>query len=324
MRKALLALLLLLMLPLGGCHRDPISPLATVGDTSALPAPVVDALPKEDRHSTLWFRFGQEPFLAAERREISVSPAESYPLALVQGLLQGPGAASTELGGIFPQGTKVLSVHQAERLMFVTLSRHIMDGYADEPEHWQNQPAWAIEVPLRRKLAMQSIAATLTENCEVDTVVILVEQSGNVTDSLRLRSSYYNLDGDTSLAAPLHRDEALLLTPARTAEVILECWQQSDWTRLYRYVARTDPFTGISRPEEAAFVQLMTDGPHLLRAHAEGGSLADGHTAVFTVRGTWLKDGAEQPFDGMVLKIVQEKGLWRVGLSQLTGREALP
>lgn len=325
MRKAVLALILLLLLPLSSCSRDPLAPMATSSETENLPAPAVDALPQEAQLATLWFRFGQEPFLVAEARQVPVSPTESYPMALLQALLQGPGAASTELNGLFPQGTKVLSVHQSDRLMFVTLSRHIMNGYADEPQNWREQPAWTMEVPLRRKLAMQSIAATLTENCEVDMVVILVEQSNTVTDSLRLRNSYYTLDGDTTLAEPLRRDEALLLTPARTAEVILECWQQSDWTRLYRYVARTDPATGMQKPEEAAFVQMMTERAHLLRADVKGGSFsADAHTAVFTISGAWMNDGAEQIFDGMVFKLVQDKSLWRVGLSQLTGREALP
>ena len=31
----------------------------------------------------------------------------------------------------------------------------------------------------------------------------------------------------------------------------------------------------------------------------------------------------EQPFAGMVLRLIREKGVWRVALSQLTGREAL-
>lgn len=322
MRKLLPLLLCCLLLT--GCVRDPIAPMVSdaAGD---VPAPAVAGLPAVSNTATLWFRYGEEAFLAPERRELLSSPQESYALRLLQALLEGPGAATAELGGLFPQGTQALSVTQSGRVMFVTLSRHIMNGYADEPANWRDNPEWATEVPLRRKLAMQSIAATLTENCEVDTVVILVEQGREATDSLRLRQGYYTLDNDTALADPLKRDEALLLTPIRMAEIILECWQTRDFTRLYRYVARTDPATAQPRPEEAAFVAAMNELPHLLWAVAEGGSVsADGQASVFTVGGAWLDAGVERPFDGMVLHLIREKGLWRVGLSELTGREALP
>lgn len=323
MRRALLMLLLLCALLMTACSRDPVSNMAAGQPVADLPSPVESALPQEERLAMLWFRFGSEPLLASEAREIAASPDDA--LMLLQTLLAGPGAASAELANPFPQGTRVLSVSQSGRIMFVTLSRHIMNGYADEPDNWQNDPWWAAEVPLRRQLAMQSIAATVTENCDADAVVILVEQAGEVTDSLRLRQHYYTLDGDMTLAAPLTRDESLLLTPARTAQVILQVWQESNWARLYLYTARTDPATGALRPDEDGFAQQMAQEKRLVRWHCEGGSIsADGRTAVFTVSGAWLQDGAEQSFTGLPLKLTLEKGVWRIGLSQLAGREVLP
>lgn len=322
MRK--LSLLLLCCLLLTGCTRDPLSSMASEA-TGAIPEPVVADLPASQQRATLWFRFGEEPFLAAETREIEFTQTESYAMALLRALMEGPSAAATELGGLFPQGTQVVSVTQSDRVMFVTLSRHIMNGFADEPSNWRDQPVWAEEVPLRRTLAMQSIAATLTENCAVDSVVILVEQTRAVTDSLRLRQDYFTLDGDTSLADPLLRDESLLLTPARTAEVILQCWQEGNDQRLYRYVARTVPEGTAAFPDEAAFAEAMSALPHLLWAKPEGGSVsADGRSAVFTLQGAWLDQGTERPFQGMVLRLTREKGLWRISLNELTGREALP
>ncbi len=323
MRKFLLPMLLLLCLTLGGCSSDPLAPMVTTPAADELPAPAVDNRPQKDNTAILWFRFGDEPLLTAETREIAYSPSDGYALTLLQALLQGPSAASTELGDLFPQGTKVVSVRQEARCMFVTLSKHILNGYADEPAAWRSDAYWAIEVPLRRQLAMQAIAATLTENCDVDTVVILVEQPGSSADSLRLSQGYYTGEDDPTLAAPLQRDEALLLTPARAAEIILQCWQESDWARLYRYVARTDPATGLDRPDEAAFVQQMSQSAHLLRATAQGGSIS-GSSAVFTVSGVWLDNGTEQPFSGMVLKLVKERNIWRIGLSGLTRKGAQP
>lgn len=318
--KKLLPLLLACLL-LTGCTSDPLAPIASPS-ASDIPAPVVTGLPEDEDLATLWFRYGTEPLLAPETRMITHSRTEGHALAILRALLDGPGAASTGLVSLFPQGTQVISCTQSANVMFVMLSRHIMNSYADEPSTWQSDPYWAAEVPLRRELAMQSIAATLTENCGVDSVVILVEHSGS--DSLRLRQSYYALDGGDDLAEPLLRDESLLLTPARTAEVILKCWQERDFARLYSYLAATDPATGAARPEESDFLALMADLPRLLHAHTEGGSVSiGGNAAVFTVSGAWLKDGREVPFSGMVLRLTREQGVWRVGLSQLR-REAAP
>lgn len=322
MRKLLPLLLCCLLL--SACARDPITPMVS-GTSADIPEPVVAGLPASHRAATLWFRLEGEPYLAAESREIAFTQTESYALSLLRALIEGPSASSDELVGLFPHGTQVISATQSGRVMFVTLSRHIMNGYTDEPEHWRDQPDWAVEVPLRRKLAMQSIAATLTENCAVDTVVILVDQTRTITDSLRLRQSYYTLDGDTAFADPLCRDEALLLTPARTVEIMLQYWQEENFGRLYRYLARTDPESGRTRPSESDFVAMMSDLPHLLWAQAEGGSIsADGQQCVFTLRGAWLDRGNEHPFEGMILRLTREKGLWRVGLSELTGKGALP
>ena len=164
---------------------------------------------------------------------------------------------------------------------------------------------------------MQSIAATLTENCGVQRVIILVADSKTASDSLRLKESYYLLSDSAAAADPLERDESLLLTPTRTAEIILQCWQEADWTRLYRYIARTDPATGAERPSEDAFREAVAALPRLTDFTVSGGSM-NGSQAVFTASGSYLDNGQEVPFTGRILRLTYERGLWRIGLSQLT------
>ena len=311
-----LILLLLCCLALCGCEADPIASMSTPATTN-LPAPLVENLTAATDAAVLWFRFGEEGMLASETRQLTIARTESLAEPLLRTLLEGPSAASIELRGLFPQGTRLVSVAQAEGVIFVTLSHHIMNAYPDEPVNWRDYPYWAVEVPLRRKLAMQSIAATLTENCGVDTVIILVADEKAASDSLRLKESYYMHTTDASVAAPLERDESLLLTPTRTAQTILQCWQEADWTRLYRYIARTDPATGAERPSEDDCREALSALPHLLRCEVSGGSV-NGTQAVFTASGTILTDGAEESFTGRILRLTYERGMWRIGLSQLT------
>lgn len=320
MRRFPLLLLLTLALLLTACAPNPLQDAATPAGEN-LPLPVSEDVRAQETASTLWFRYGTEPCLAPESRLVTASPAKSYEQALVEALISGPGTAHTELTALFPQGTRVLSTHLQGRILFVTLSREIMNDFADEPDSWQNSSAWAAEIPLRRTLCMQSIAATITENCEVDEVVILVEQTSTATDSLRLRRQYYRDGGDpAALADPLTRDETLLLTPRRTAEIILECWQERDFARLYQYIARTDPANHQPLLEQSAFVAEMNGLPHLLDFTLSGGNV-EGAQAVFTLEGAVLANGVTAELNGAILRLTRENGLWRVGLSQLTCRK---
>ena len=101
--------------------------------------------------------------LAAERRTVSRLTNEPYETALLRLLLEGPSLNAPALRGLFPAGTRVISTSRQGEMLFVTLSYQLMNGYSDEPSNWRSDTAWAQEVPLRRRLAMQAIAATVTE-----------------------------------------------------------------------------------------------------------------------------------------------------------------
>ena len=323
MMRRMIPVLLLLCLLLCSCQAsDPIAPMASTATDLYIPAPdAAEALPREDM-ATLWFRFGSEPLLAQEQRVLTLSPTAPYELTLLQALAAGPAAASTELSGLFPPGTKVLSTHRQGRTLFVTLSRQIMNDFPDEPADWAANPAFSAETPLRRQLAMQAIAATVTENCDIDQVVILVEQTSQGSDSLRLRQRYYRTPGmSEDLAAPLMRDESMLLTAHQTLALILDCCAEQNLPRLYPFIARKDPANGKDRPTYETFCAQMDTLPRLSDWEASAGSVsADGQSAVFNVRLTLL-DGGQVREHRCVIRLHRERDLWRIGLSQLTERE---
>ena len=259
-------IILLLALLLTGCAAHPLSgavdPLPP--DVEAPQPNAPDMLVSPDA-VTLWFRYADEPLLAPETRVLAFSPDQPMEYTLVSALLAGPDIQSTELTGLFPAGTRLLSTVRQGRTLFVTLSRDIMDSYPDEPQLWQDNPYWAAEMPLRRRLCMQSLIATVTENCDVDAVQVLLEQQGEVTDSLRLRQRYY-LDAadEKQLADPLSRDDSLLLSPGTAMTTILTLWQQRDWPRLERYVAANG---------EGALADLLDTLPGLMDFTLSGPTL---------------------------------------------------
>ncbi len=291
------------------------------GAGSLLPAAVDDSALRQSSAATLWFRYQDEPFLAPETRSVTRLPSQSYETALITELLSGPAARSSELTGLFPAGTRVLSTVTQGRTLFVTLSAEALNALPDEPVDWQENDAWRVEAPLRRRLTMQSLVATLTENCDIDAVQVLVAGNDNSLGSLRLKQNYFLDDSEDSvLTEPMQRDESLLLTSPVTLRTVFTCWQRRDWQRLYLYLASGDAATGLGKPVYQDFVTTMEALPQVLSFSLSGGYVRQGgESATFTVDAA-VRDGAgESRRSGAVIRLKRENGLWKITQSQLTG-----
>lgn len=317
--KKLLMLLVVCVFVLAGCTTN----LSLNGSTATSVPGVQSRLPEAQapaaldtrETATLYFRYLSEPFLAPESRIVTASPSRAWEMTLLTALLSGPGSHSTELTALFPAGTQVLSTVTQGRTLFVTLSKEILSPYPDDASV---SPA---EQQLRRQLCMQSIVATITENCDIDRVQILVEQTGASSGSLRLQESYFLVEpSSTQLVGPMTRNDDLLLTPGRTMELICSLWQSRDWQRLYQYIARRDPSTGAERPSYRDFVTAMENLPMLSGYAIAGGSVSlSGDQATYTLAATTLQNSRETSHQGSILRLCRENGLWRATLAQLTG-----
>lgn len=319
-RLILLACLLLCASMLAGCSTAGLSLQGAIstrvpGTNPALPeAEAPDALSTRET-ATLFFRYLSEPYLAAETRIITHSPSQPYELALITELLSGPGSHTTDLTSLFPTGTQVLSTVSQGRTLFVTLSKEIMNPY---PDDGSSSPA---ERTLRRQLCMQSLVATVTENCDFDQVQVLVEQTDGAAGSLRLQKRYFLEDPHSDeLVDPLTRQAGMLLTPSASMDVICQLWRSRDWQRLYLYIARYDPSTGMERVSYRDFVTAMENLPMLVDYSLTGGSVSlDGARATYTLDALTLQSGRDTQHQGRTLRLCRENGVWRVTLAQLTG-----
>jgi len=328
-KRIVLLWLLLCVALLGGCEHFTTDPfpekLATElpGTSPVLPEVDSDTLPQQTReNAALYFRYLDEPYLAAEYRTITQLPSQSYEMALISELIAGPGTRSSELSGLFPPGVRVLSTVRQGRTLFVTLSQAIMNGYPDEPANWRESDTWKQELPLRRRLCMQALAATVTENCDVDQVQVLVQQDSLTIGSLRLQAKYF-MDGaaDGEVIGPLHRDPAMLLEPDTVLQVALTCWRSQDWPRLYRYLALYNPQTGAKKPAQRDFQTVMEQLPRIADFTFSGGSVsAQGSQATYCVTLSLLQsDGTLDSAEGKIIRLLRENGLWKITLEQLIG-----
>ncbi len=322
-RKRLAKMLaaLLCALFLSGCSRllpDPVRAAESTlvpGVDTLLP----DAEPAEASTSlqevTLYFRYEDQPYLAPEIRSLTTAPDEPFELALLQELAKGPSASSVQLTPALPEGCQILSVASQGRTLFVTLSSDILSGWEDEPDAWAQDPYWQVEAPLRRQLCMQSIVATITENCNYDGVQMLVEQTDVLSDSLRLRQSWF-LDGSAEdvLTAPLVREDSYLLTPSNTLRAALDAWRTQEFSLLYGYLAAAD------RPSYEDFTAYLKKAPRLVNFGFTGGSVSpDGLTALYTLHLYTQDQSVSQEWNGRVMRLVREGDLWKLPWAQFTG-----
>ena len=319
MKKRLCLLLILLPVLLSGCTSMSAMPIRTL-EYGSLPSSQDTAIVTEETPAALYFRYWDEPYLACEWRFITRSSSQSYELALLEELLAGPSASSTELTSLFPVGTRILSAVRQGRTLFVTFSHEIMNGYPDEPVDWQEYDWWLTEAPLRRQLCIQSLVATVTENCDVDQVQVLVEQTDSVTGSLRLKQNYFLDDSeDDVLVGPLQRDDRLLLNCEQSMEHFLSLVVARDWEKLFRCIPVYDAVTAVERPAYTDFAAQMGVLPVLTDYTLSVPTMSlDGQDAIVQVRGTvTLSNLRSVSLPARMFRMTRQDGFWKVSLTQL-------
>jgi len=329
MKRLILAVLLCACLLLTSCGST-VTAAGVPGAVSTM-VPGVDTIVPEaedtaplrtQTEAVLWFRFGTEAALAPEIRTISRVPSQTYEAALIECLLAGPSAGATGLNGLFPEGTRVLSTVKQGRTLFVTLSANVLNGYSDEPADLRADDYWRVEAPLRRKLCMQSLVATVTENCDVDRVQVLVQQESTVGSSLRLKQSYFLDETDESvLTGPLTRDPSLLLGPDRAMELILTCWSGREWGRLYPWIMNRDPVSGDARGSQRDISALFDAMPAIVSWQTDGCTLsADRLCATFAVSFKVLNaDGTTAEYADRIVRLYCDNGIWKTSVDALAG-----
>ncbi len=309
---------LLLLTACSGMTMLPTGALSTPvpGTASVFPQALEAEERSDTRSSALFFRLEGEPWLVPEYRVLQRTPVQSYETALLQALIGGPASNSPRLTGLFPEGTRVLSTSLSGRTLFVTLSQEILSAYPDEPR----PAATSQEALLRRRLCMESLVLTVTENCDVDRVQILVEQKNSMVSSLRLPQRYFLETEGTDLAGPMSRDDTHLLTTQRALERILNFWKLRDWQNLYDTLMETDPATGLERSGYPDFVARMQNYPQLLEWSFSAPSISlDGLNATFAIHPRLLSGSQTLSPRTCTLRLSRSGGLWKISMTQLLG-----
>lgn len=262
--------------------------------------------------ATLYFRYRNTGYLARETRELNVARTVPDEMALVSALLEGPGSLSPQLSPLFPAGTQVLSTAVEGETLFITFNEALLGRYSDEAVVFSAGYSQG-EGALRRRLAMASLANTLTESGLYSRVQVLVRQEKIVSNSMRLSNRYYLLDDDT-LPPPLSRQEEYILTPRASAEAFFSGWQSGDFASGLRLVKGSEARVPAAIPSDYDLKTALEQAPKLAEFLVTPGTLSlDGQTAVVTVSLRLLSpDGSERLVERRPLRLMLREGVYAI------------
>jgi len=269
---------------------------------------------------TLYFRFAGTDVLGSERVQLDIRREDTIATSIVSRLIDGPGVSHTRLSGLFPRGTKLISVRGEETTAFVTLSRDFLGKPDGAPADWEDIPAWQEEAALRRRLAVQSIVLSLTEDARYQRVQLYIADSDDDIPE-RVEMAWFDT-GVTEKAlvlAACSRDEQAMLTPHQAMDMILSAWQKKDWHLLYQLLA---PQKGAVLPTQSVFeTQMQEMGVSLLNYEATQGSVSfDGQTATIVVTAQIrTNDGGDAYIERESVPLVREQDNWAIREDALYG-----
>ncbi len=271
---------------------------------------------QDELEATLYYRFGQTPLLGMERVRLDVAREETVASRIVARLIEGPSASHAQLSGVFPQGTRAISVGGDGSTAFVTLNSAFLGRPDGAPADWEDSAIWQREAALRRLLAVQSVTLALTEDGRYQRVQFYIADSD---DDAPRRIELYWFDAEetdpTPVLAACGRDESALLTPRRALETALDAWRTRDWPALYALLTEEGGLPSLS-----AFEQQMReiDATLLTFEASEGAVSADGQRATLVLHAT-LRDagGGETELTQEAVPLVRAADNWTLRLSTL-------
>ena len=249
---------------------------------------------------TLYFRFADTGVLGAQQAQLDIRREETVATSIVQKLIDGPDIAHEHLSGVFPQGTRVISVTGEETTAFVTLSGSFLGRPDGAPADWEDLPEWQEEAALRRRLAVQSITLALTEDGRFQRVQLYVaENDDEIPQRIPLALMDTRITDPALVLAACPRDEQALLTPGCALEMAMQAWQAQDWAALYPLMTQAQDE---ALPTLTVFETEMADlGISLLTYSVSPGSVSfDGQSA------TLVLDAEIRSRDGGDAQIVRE------------------
>ncbi len=314
MRRIIICILIMILALTSGC--SVLNNITDEMQESTDINPLPEAANRVDKQVVLYFRYTDENVLAGEMRKIDVPVNERIEMAVLKEVFNGPSNDSQELLSVIPKTASIESVSDSGDYLFVTLSKEFISDSKLASVDKSDEEAYS-QAKDEMDLAIQSIVNTLIELGGFSRIQILVDmnQSGR---GERIKLTDIGVESvEGSNLGPVGWKGSVILDAENTVGLLLETFRERDFEDLYSLISYNDSRNTIS-PAKDEFINTLNSMQTIIEEYKvlDAKVSADGQSAIVAINFTLKsKDGNTVAKDNIILRLKQEKNLWKVEYS---------
>lgn len=301
MKRILAGMLAICCMLLGGCSIFKEETVSGVYAPEINPDPATDTI-----NAVLYFPMRGQDYLATEKRQVKIAAGESSEAALISELISGPDSES-QLENAFWSGVTLARVNVENQAISVVLSAEFLMDMGQDAEAFRK----------KQRMALYSIVNTLTEN-ERDRyaqVQFYIDRNGTARRASREEMGFTDANPGEALE-PLSRNNTLILTPRKVAEIVLQAAVDKDASKMIAMLAED----GMPAQEELTEL-MMTAGSVIeafsIRDEREETTPTGEQRAVVVVDVSMQKEQTLTQKYGVQVSLVSEGDVWKVDYSSI-------
>ncbi len=277
------------------------------GDTSEVQA----------KEYMLYFQLEGENYITPEIRTLTIPESRSVEETLIKELIAGPKNNYSTITANINEDTRIISVTSKEDVLFVSLSDDFLTPPAGLGEGIEDETEYQALVLNTRKMALYSIANTVTETGNYSYVQIYIDtyNTGTGTRPTRKEMGFTGED-ENQLMEPLYRNTDVIFSPTASVQTIMNSVIEKNWAKVLEFTSLSDNVDltadGVSRQFELSDLSL-------LEYSIENCTVSlNGKSAVIVITYSYASTGgASVTKENVSIKMQIENGIWKCSITSL-------
>ena len=333
----LMATLLLLSAALSGCAFISSGVIKENAGEERLPAIDPQAGVARDIKVKLYYRLTDEAYLVGVTGAVTVLSNERPEKAIIRALIDGTPPLSNNISPVFPEGTDVVDVTLDGAILYVTLSEAFFDAslvneavsdgtrllesnLIGKTEYDQRVAAAREEMYLKRKLAIYSMANTITEYESGVRIQFLFQIGENTVRVSRAELGLESYaDAESDLLEPIGAEGSLMVNPQIIVECALNRISRGEYQKAYDLFAETES-GGVQKPDYANFEMGLSQAVSVAAYTVKGYTLSEDKSYAYVTVDLLYRigeDGRERRQRNLTLMLKSEGSIYKLGYQSL-------
>ena len=265
----------------------------------------------------LYFLMDGENYLTPEIRTLTIPESKSIEETLIKELIAGPKSGSANIVSCINENTRLISVEPKEDVLFVALSAQFLTPPVGLGQGIEDTEVYDKLILDTRRLALYSIANTITELGTYSFVQFYIDYDNNGTGTRPTRKEMgFTGEGENQLMEPLYRNTEIIFSPVSSITTIMNAVTEKNWERVLKYTSiADDPDASIDDLAR----QFELNNVSLLEYNIISDTVSlNGNSAIVVLDYTFaVPTGTDDIKKNISVKLVFEDGIWKCTINSL-------